>query len=130
MYAQELQDNLIKNREAIYRELINVSRQKVTTTYTDLFGKYGADMGDPSHRNEAARCLGEISTQEYHAGRPLLSVVVVHANDGDVGDGFFTLADELGFPINARSPKNRKDEFFIEQLKKTHECWAKNKDQS
>ena len=41
--------------------------------------------------------LGQLSVDEHEAGRPLLSVLVVHkTGDMQPGDGFFELAQALG----------------------------------
>jgi hypothetical protein len=41
--------------------------------------------------------LGQLSFDEHEAGRPLLSVLVVHkTGDMQPGDGFFELAESLG----------------------------------
>lgn len=44
---------------------------------------------------EVGQMLGEISEDEVHAGRPMLSAVVVGVS-GKPGPGFFGLAGDLG----------------------------------
>jgi hypothetical protein len=66
--------------------------------YGDLITKITAlCMAPDSHA--VRELLGDVSRAENKAGRGMLSVVVVHKdgpNRGRPGNGFFTLAQELG----------------------------------
>lgn len=82
--------------------LINLSREKVnqTITYQKLSDKcnLGLNMqNNPSDRVEIGNILEEISKYEHENKRPLLSVLVVRTTDGDEGDGFYKLAEKLGY---------------------------------
>ena len=57
--------------------------------------------------------LGEISTYEHEHSRPMLSVLVFHADDGMPGDGFFNLARKLGV-LHGRSDDAEADFFALE----------------
>src|SRR2546421_384136 len=105
--------------EQVYEELKRVAKAGATTTYGDIAPLVGLDMGNPAHRNEIARVLGEISTFEYRAGRPLLSVVVIQRDKNIPGQGFFKLARQLGAYSGS-------DDFnyFVTELKKVHAHWA------
>ncbi|OUJ69935.1 hypothetical protein [Hymenobacter crusticola] len=48
------------------------------------------------HRNILAGVMGDISAYEYHADRPLLSVVAVLKNTYDHGKGLYALCEQLG----------------------------------
>lgn len=70
-------------------------------------------MGNPSERAELSRILDEISWAEHQAGKPLLSVVVVHKGDPQMpGKGFFDLAREFG----RQKPDVDDQTFFLEEL--------------
>ena len=62
------------------------------------------------HDPRLAHFLGQISTDEFNAGRPLITAMVVHKHDGQPGDGFFKLAESLGFDFDDR------EAFWISQL--------------
>jgi hypothetical protein len=68
-------------------------------------------IGPDDHRFH--HMLGEVSTNEYKAGRGMLSVLVVHKT-GDMmpGPGFFDLARQLGYTFKD------KNTFWISEFKK------------
>lgn len=65
-------------------------------TYSDLVAQIKAVRMEP-HDTRLAHFLGEISTKEHEAGRPLITALVVHKHDLQPGKGFFDLAMSLGF---------------------------------
>lgn len=83
--------------------LIELARKKVnqTVTYQKLSDdcELGLDMRNTlHHRTILGNILGEISTFEHENDkRPLLSSLVLRAGDNYEGDGFYKLAEELGF---------------------------------
>lgn len=83
--------------------LIELARQKVNqiVTYQKLSDdcELGLNMrDDPNHRKILGKILGDISIFENENNkRPLLSALVVRAGDNYEGDGFYKLAEELGF---------------------------------
>ncbi len=63
--------------------------------------------------------LREISSEEYRAGRGMLTAVVVHkAGDYKPGPGFFDLARGLGLNVTDT------DRLWIEQVNKVHDYWS------
>jgi len=81
------------------------------------------DMSIPNDRVIIGDILGEISIFEHNNKRPLLSALVLRKGDDYEGDGFYKLAERLGF---GNWKKLKKDKFFeIEQMK---ECIAKWQD--
>lgn len=108
--------------QALYEELVRVARNADLTTYADIAPMAGLDMGNPAHRNEMARLLGEISTYEHQQGRPLLSAVVVHRAGRTPGQGFFKLARELGLPCGQGDIAELT--FFSSELRRVHAEWA------
>jgi hypothetical protein len=65
--------------------------------------------------------LVDVSTQEHATGRPLLSVMVVHKyRDQEPGNGFYTLAEYLGFKFSDRQA------FWIAEFNRVSEYWRRN----
>jgi hypothetical protein len=79
---------------------------------------------NPHDRKIIGRILGDISAFEFENGRPLLSSLVLRAGDNYEGDGFYKLAEELGFGSWKRLKKE--GTFEIEQMKKCIEFWTNN----
>lgn len=71
-------------------------------------------------RAEIGRILGEISTYEHENGRPLISAIVLTKDKLYEGDGFFKLADELGF---GNWKQLRDGDFDMKEINKCFEFW-------
>lgn len=84
--------------QAIYDELLRVARSGTgaTTTYSEIAPLAGLDMSTKVGRIQIAHMLGEISTAEHEAGRPMLSALVILKGTRIPGSGFFDLAQNLG----------------------------------
>ncbi len=82
-------------RQAI-EVLVQQARRGDPITYSDLVSKVTAVKMEP-HDTRLAHFLGEISTEEHEAGRPLITALVVHKHDLQPGKGFFDLSRALGF---------------------------------
>lgn len=109
--------------------LISVASKRSIIIYSDLCQKAALklDMSIPADRGKIGDILGNISTFEYNSGRPLLSSVVTTVN-GEQGDGFFKLAEILGFGEWKKLKKT--GVFEIEMMKKTHDYWNKNSEKA
>ena len=105
--------------EATYEELKHVARRESYTTYSKIAPLAGLDMDSQADRNRIAEILGEISTHEHSLGRPLPSAVVVLAEEGKPGQGFFTLARQLGLYGGGDDLK-----FWLDEIKRVHQCWT------
>ena len=81
-------------------------------------------MGIPADRGKIGNILGNISSYEHELGHPLLSSIVITVN-GEQGDGFFRLAEELGYGDWQKLKKGKKFEY--DMMNKTHDFWAKPK---
>lgn len=76
------------------------NRRNPTVNYQKLSDdcNLGLMMTDGQHiRNKIGKILGEISEYEHIHDRPLLSALVIRITDGEEGDGFYKLAEKLGF---------------------------------
>jgi hypothetical protein len=99
--------------------MIDAARRRSTIAYGELARSIRAIRFDPRAQPFFA-LLGQIAENEHRAGRPLLSVVVVH-KDGDQmpGPGFFELAAALG-----RASKDRLA-LWMNELNAVYEFWGK-----
>ena len=104
--------NLTKEEKTVRNILINVASKKQLIYYSDLCktANLRLDMSIPADR------------YEHENGRPLISSVVV-SRSMEQGDGFFKLAEELGFG-NWKKLKNGKM-FEYDMINKAHNFWSK-----
>lgn len=111
--------------EILKATMIEIAKNRSFITYQQLSDQcnLGLDMVDIAQRKILANKLGEISTIESNAGRPLLSVVVFSQINNQPGNGFFTLANQLGLYHGGNNPGQR-DIFFINELNKCYNYWA------
>ena len=86
--------------ENVRQKLIELARKERTIGYQELSDacRLNLDMRESEFdRAEIGRILGEISRFEHKHKRPLISSLVIGKGDHYQGDGFFKLAEELGF---------------------------------
>lgn len=86
----------------VRKYLIELARKRTNplVTYQKLSDDCFLDlnMSDSEYaRAEIGRILGEVSEFEHSNNRPLLSALVVRSGDKMEGDGFYKLAEKLGF---------------------------------
>jgi hypothetical protein len=81
-------------------------------------------MGLPLQGNlmgsQTGLMLGEISEDEFNAGRPMLSAVAVGVS-GTPGDGFYGLAKDLG-KLTEDSPEAKRH-FWEKEKAAVYEAW-------
>jgi hypothetical protein len=106
----------------LYRRLTDVVAAQSTVHYSELAEFLGLDMSSPDDRFRLGAMLDEINHAEHNAGRPMISAVVVHAQESLPGAGFFVCARELA----VLGTRNRQDElaFFVEELRRVHAYWG------
>lgn len=85
-------------------------------TYTDLVNKITAIRMEP-HDTRLAHFLGEISTEEHEANRPLITALVFHKHDLQPGKGFFELSRSLGYSFIDEI------EFWSDQIDRLRKQW-------
>ena len=81
--------------QAIHNRLVRLAQSRQTTSYTEIAPLAGLDMRRSGCRSKIGKILDEISVYEHSRGRPLLSAIVLHADDASPGPGFFALARTL-----------------------------------
>jgi len=109
--------------------LIELTRNKTnpTVNYQKLSDdcNLGLKMSDGQHtRKKIGEILGEISEFEHISKRPLLSALVIRLSDGEEGDGFYKLAERLGF---GNWKKLKTDLFEYKQITECVDKWNDDK---
>jgi len=79
----------------VMTELVRAAEYGGFTTYQDIAVIMGLPLRGSHMGREIGHILGEISEDEFAAGRPMLSAIAVNVR-GHAGPGFFELARELG----------------------------------
>ena len=109
----------------IRHTLIECAKQRGhTISYTEIGKLAELNMDNIADRNRLAEILGDISSSEHDAGRPLLSVLVVHGGDDSTqmpGKGFFNLARGA----SEMKPEDDELAFFIQELNRVNDYWSK-----
>ncbi|HWQ91027.1 MAG TPA: hypothetical protein VN673_05095 [Clostridia bacterium] len=98
--------------------LIQTARSEATISYSELADRMTSIPLDPFDVR-LWEIIGDVGRDEAHAGRGILSVVVVH-KDGDAapGHGFYQLA--AYFNRNVSDPQK----CFVDELTLVHKQWC------
>ncbi len=108
----------------LYNHLVQLARAQGLTTYSDIAPLANLSMDNAEDRERISQLLGEIVLQDVAEGRPMLTALVVHrGKDNNPGEGFFTVAAQLGRFTGTRQQLPRL-EFWMSQVKETHAYWA------
>lgn len=76
------------------------------------------------HGSQVGYLLGHVSVGEWLEDRPLLSAIVISAQEGNPGKGFHDLARELG-ELSTHS-KEAEIEYWQGEVRRCHEYWAQH----
>ncbi len=107
----------------LYEELKIIARNKKLTYYSLIAPMLGLNMEVEDDRNEIARLLGQIAIHEQENGRPMLTSLVIHkGNDNNPGEGFYSIANELGIYNGSRNNLDRIT-FWVTQVSLVHGYW-------
>jgi len=93
------------------------ARSGKTMSYLELTAEIDALSYRPQS-GELSKLLSEISLETHKHEKGLLSAVVVHADDGRPGKGFYALGRDLGFTFDDDV------KFWQEQVEKVHQIWG------
>lgn len=104
--------------KAIYRRLTETAVSRGVVYYSEIAPLADLDMASPPDRTEIGRLLGEISESEHEQGRPLLSAVAISHDGNRPGEGFLTLARELGLHCSSED-----DAFWTAELERVYRYW-------
>ena len=103
-------------------ELVNAARYRGTLTYKTIASIMGLPPSGSHMGAETGWILGEISEDEVNLKRPMLSALVTKVN-GSPGEGFFSLATELGKLQDDSEEGKRK--FWQKEKEAVYETWSK-----
>lgn len=110
--------------ETLYNELVRLAQAQDLAAYSDVAPLIGLSMDNEEDRNRIAELLGEIAIHEDNEGRPMLTALIIHrGNDNNPGEGFFSIAQELGHFDGSRDLINRLT-FWSNQVTQVHNYWA------
>ena len=93
------------------------AHERRTVYYSELSSLIKSVKID-AHGAHMNNLLGEISAAEHEAHRPLITAVVVRKKDKRPGNGFYHLAESLGFTVT--DP----EKFWIDELHKVYGWWG------
>lgn len=102
-----------------------ISQKIVTYQNLSTVINLGLDMSLSKDRNTIGELLCNISRQEHKDGRPILSALVITANEKSQGDGFYKLCEELGYGEWQQLKRNEK--FSKERIDECYEFYSKLK---
>ena len=104
----------------VLSELVRAAQYRGVTTYQDIAVIMGLPTVGNHMQRETGHILGEISEDEVHSGRPMLSAVAVGVS-GKPGDGFFGLAKDLGL----MKPDENQENFWETQREAAYRAWKR-----
>lgn len=109
--------------QVLYVELVRLARFRLLATYSDVSPLIGLSMENAPDREEIARLLGKIAEFEHGEGRPMLTALIVHrGNDNNPGEGFFSIAHDLGL-YNGRRDQTSRLIFWVNQVTSVYNHW-------
>ena len=107
--------------EELKERLIQAAKNEELVYYEDIAPMFGFNYDRDHDRAEVGRVLDVVNKEEFEAGRPLLSAIVVHKGGDEMpGEGFFKLAQELG-----RYRRGDKKIYWAMELKEVYKEWQK-----
>lgn len=110
----------------IYDRLVDLARTQRLTTYSDIAPLAGLSMDVDQDRERISQLLSEIVLHEVGQGRPMLTAIVVHrGSDNNPGEGFFSIATELGL-FNGSRQQLQRLEFWVRQVQLVNGHWSAN----
>ena len=107
----------------LYNILIDLARSDRLASYGEVAPSIGLNMALEEDRDEIARRLGEIVRYEFEANRPMLTSLIVHyGDDNNPGEGYFSIASELGLYSGSRNPIEKLT-FWAGQVRDVYNHW-------
>jgi len=107
--------------------LIDWAKHGYLGTYSEIVERIHSipwPQGPFTHNGaQIGRLLGDVSVQEWLENRPLLSALVVRADERSPGRGFFELASELG--LLSSTSEEAKLRFWSSEVAACYETWSR-----
>lgn len=104
----------------VYHELVMAARYCGVVRYQEIARMMGLPVTGSHMAREVGQILGEISQEEVANGRPMLSALAVDVK-GDIGEGFFILARDLG-RLHDDSAEARR-QFWEQEKQAVYKAW-------
>ena len=120
IYDEKYKGQIIYQK--VYWDLSQAAQYHGYVTYQEIAQLMGLHLSGNYMGKELGHILGEISQEEYSRGRPMLSALAIGAN-GLPGEGFFTLAKDLGNQFED-TPEERRS-FWESEKKKVYWTWQR-----
>lgn len=105
--------------EALMDKLRATARARTVTHYSDVAPLLGIDIGDEYFGVRVGHVLDAVNRQEFDAGRPLLSAVVVSKDTSRPGTGYYGCAKAL-----RRYSDKSDEEAWYRELQRVHDYWS------
>lgn len=112
--------------QAAIERLRALARDQQLTTYSalnrelaDATGLGSFDLGSEGGRHAMGQMLGDATRRDYPTSKVLLSALCTHRDGVDVGQGFYSLAKELGL-LPAKSSADAKELFWITTVQEAY----------
>lgn len=110
--------------QVLYDELVRIATAEELTFYSLVSPLVDLSMDNGEDRDEIARLLGEIAIHEHEQGRPMLTSLVIHkGDDNNPGEGFFSIAVDIGLYSGSRDQLERVT-FWANQVRQVHNHWS------
>ena len=108
--------------QLVYCRLLTGAQNSSLVSYAEISDILGALAADQDMTPDVGRLLGEISADEHHAGRPMLTALVV-TGKGIPGDLFFSLARSLRKLESAEPAEEMK--FWMAEKGRVYDTWKR-----
>lgn len=113
-----------KEYHLVFSELLTAARCRGTLLYQEVAEIMGLPLLGNYMANEIGQLLGEISEAEVLEGRPMLSAIVVSSVTGVPGEGFFTLAKQIGRLKSV--PRVEEVRFWEKEKEDVYAAWQRD----
>ena len=109
--------------DPVREEMIHFARMRGLVNYEVLAHTVGLPTERYMLQNLLPKLLGQISTDECAAKRPMLSAIVIRKDKKVPGDGFFKLAQDLGF-LETGATRAESTEFWKQEKEDVFREWS------
>jgi hypothetical protein len=105
----------------IYDRLVTAARKRSRVFHSEVRGLLEGLPGDPLNRPSVDEVLAQIAGDEHHAGRPLLTALVV-TGKSIPGNIFFASARDLGL-LSSTDPAEEM-RFWMNEEARVYDAWG------
>lgn len=106
--------------EAFVEYLRNKARRRELATYREVAPLLGIDTGNEYFGIHVGRVLDVLNRREFGQSRPLISAIVVSAESGQPGSGYYGCARDL------RRYRGNDFEEWAMEVGRVHDYWSRH----